>query len=122
MLTNVPGWVFLPQTASLTRTHLTGCRPIGADPSKPWSPMVGTVHVLGVSTRRVERLAGQLGREDGRLVHVHALIATGINADGHRAILGLEMISAEDGAGWRLARRYPGRPGSSAAATSCELC
>ena len=39
-------------------------------------------------------------REDGRVVNVHALIATGVNADGHREILGLDVASAEDGAGW----------------------
>jgi putative transposase len=33
-------------------------------------------------------------------VNVHALIATGVNADGHREILGLQVTSAEDGAGW----------------------
>jgi transposase-like protein len=39
-------------------------------------------------------------REGGRVVNVHALIATGVNADGHRDILGLRVTSAEDGAGW----------------------
>ena len=39
-------------------------------------------------------------REDGRVVNVHALLATGVNADGHREILGLDVASAEDGAGW----------------------
>ena len=39
-------------------------------------------------------------REDGRIVNVHALIAVGVNADGHREILGLDVASAEDGAGW----------------------
>ena len=38
-------------------------------------------------------------REGGRVVNVHALIATGVNADGHREILGLQVTSAEDGAG-----------------------
>jgi transposase-like protein len=33
-------------------------------------------------------------------VSVHALLATGVNADGHREILGLEVTSGEDGAGW----------------------
>jgi putative transposase len=106
---------------------------------------VATAYLLGVSTRRVERLAEQLGvkslsrsqvsqmathldaqvaafrerpldagpytfvwvdaltvkvREDGRVVNVHALVATGVNADGHREILGLDVASAEDGAGW----------------------
>ncbi len=39
-------------------------------------------------------------REGGRIVGVHALLATGVNADGHREILGLQVTSAEDGAGW----------------------
>jgi len=107
--------------------------------------VVATAYLLGVSTRRVERLAEQLGvkslsrsqvsemaahldtqvtafrerpldqgpytfvwvdalvvkvREDGRVVNVHTLVATGVNADGHREILGLDVASAEDGAGW----------------------
>ena len=39
-------------------------------------------------------------REGGRIVNVHALIAVGVNADGHREILGLDVASSEDGAGW----------------------
>ena len=39
-------------------------------------------------------------REGGRVVNVHALVATGVNGDGHREILGLQLSSAEDGAGW----------------------
>jgi len=39
-------------------------------------------------------------REGGRVVNVHALLATGVNADGHREILGLQVTSAKDGAGW----------------------
>src|SRR6187399_2631160 len=39
-------------------------------------------------------------REAGRTVNVHALLATGVNADGYREILGLQVASAEDGAGW----------------------
>ena len=107
--------------------------------------VVATAYLLGVSTRRVERLAEQLGvkslkrsqvsemathldaqvsafrqrplnagpytfiwvdaltvkvREDARVVNVHALIATGVNADGHREILGLDVAPTEDGAGW----------------------
>src|SRR5262249_53105939 len=107
--------------------------------------VVATSYLLGVSTRRVEKLAEALGgtqlsksqvsgmaaeldemvtsfrsrpldarphsfvwidaptqkvREGGRTVNVHALIATGVNADGHREILGLDVTSSEDGAGW----------------------
>jgi len=39
-------------------------------------------------------------RESGRTVNVHALLATGVNAEGYREILGLQVSSAEDGAGW----------------------
>jgi len=107
--------------------------------------VVATCYLLGVSTRRMEKLVESLGitrlsksqvstmaaeldvqvadfrsrpldagpytfvaadalvlkvREGGRVVNVHALIATGVNADGHREILGLQVTSAEDGAGW----------------------
>jgi transposase-like protein len=107
--------------------------------------VVATSYLLGVSTRRVEKLAASLGvtslsksqvslmaaeldqmvegfrarpldagpytfvwidaltqkvREGGRTVNVHALIATGVNADGKREILGIDVASSEDGAGW----------------------
>jgi transposase-like protein len=107
--------------------------------------VVATSYLLGVSTRRVEKLAEQLGvtklsksqvsvmaqeldemvadfrdrpldagpytfvwidaltqkvREGGRTVNVHALVATGVNAGGHREILGIDVVSSEDGAGW----------------------
>jgi putative transposase len=107
--------------------------------------VVATCYVLGVSTRRMERLVESLGvtslsksqvsvmaaeldeqveafrtrpldagpyifvaadalvlkvRENGRVVGVHTLIATGVNAEGYREILGVQVSSAEDGAGW----------------------
>ena len=39
-------------------------------------------------------------REAGRVVNVHALIAVGVNAEGYREILGIDVTTAEDGAGW----------------------
>ena len=39
-------------------------------------------------------------REGRRLVALATVVATGVNADGHREILGVDVISAEDGAGW----------------------
>ena len=108
--------------------------------------VVATCYLLGVSTRRMDKLVQSLGitglsksqvsvmakeldahveefrtrtltdagpftfvaadalvlkvREGGRVVNVHALVATGVNADGHREILGLQVTTAEDGAGW----------------------
>ena len=38
-------------------------------------------------------------REIGRVVGVHTLIAAGVNAEGYREILGVQVTSAEDGAG-----------------------
>ena len=107
--------------------------------------VVATSYLLGVSTRRVEKLAASLGvtglsksqvsvmaaeldelvegfrsrpldggpytfvwidaltqkvREGGRTVNVHCLIATGVNGGGQREILGIDVTSSEDGAGW----------------------
>jgi transposase-like protein len=39
-------------------------------------------------------------REGGRVINVATVIATGVNAEGHREILGLDVIGTEDGAGW----------------------
>lgn len=39
-------------------------------------------------------------REGGRVVSVATLIATAVNADGRREIVGVDVITSEDGAGW----------------------
>ncbi len=39
-------------------------------------------------------------REAGRIRNVAALVATGVNAAGYREILGLDVVTSEDGAGW----------------------
>ena len=39
-------------------------------------------------------------REGGRVVSVATVIATGVNAEGHREILGMDVFTTEDGAGW----------------------
>ena len=107
--------------------------------------VVATCYLLGVSTRRMDKLVETLGitslsksqvsvmakeldvavevfrsrpldagpytfvaadalvlkvREGGRVVNVHALTAVGVNAEGHREILGIDVSTAEDGAGW----------------------
>ena len=104
--------------------------------------VVATCYLLGVSTRRMDKLVETLGitslsksqvsvmakeldtaveafrtrpldggpytfvaadalvlkvREDGRVVNVHALIAVGVNAEGYREILGIDVTTAEDG-------------------------
>lgn len=39
-------------------------------------------------------------REGGRVVNVVTAIAVGVNRDGHREILGLDVFTSEDEAGW----------------------
>jgi putative transposase len=108
--------------------------------------VVATCYLLGVSTRRVDKLVQTLGitslsksqvsrmaaeldeqvtafrtrplaeagpftflaadaltmkvRENGRVVNAVVLVATGVNADGHREILGLKVTTSETGAAW----------------------
>src|SRR6266571_1510337 len=37
---------------------------------------------------------------EGRIVNVACVIATAVNADSRREILGLDLLTSEDGAGW----------------------
>jgi transposase-like protein len=107
--------------------------------------VVATCYLLGVSTRRMDKLVQSLGitglsksqvsvmaadldahvddfrtrpldagpytfvaadaltmkvREGGRVRNVAVLVATGVNADGHREILGLQVATGETHAGW----------------------
>ena len=39
-------------------------------------------------------------REEGRIVNVCVVVATGVNADGQREVLGMDVGSSEDGAFW----------------------
>ena len=39
-------------------------------------------------------------REGGRVVNVVTVIATAVNRDGHREILGIDVVTSEDGTGW----------------------
>jgi putative transposase len=107
--------------------------------------VVATCYLLGVSTRRMDRLVQSLGitglsrsqvsvmardldelvrdfrerplnegpytflaadaltmkvREGGRVIKIAVMVATGVNADGFREILGVATSTAESGAGW----------------------
>jgi len=39
-------------------------------------------------------------REDGRVINSVVLVATGVNTDGHREVLGLQVATSESGAAW----------------------
>src|SRR5919107_1977689 len=107
--------------------------------------VVATCYLLGVSTRRMDKLVQSLGitslsrsqvsemakdldgrveafrtrpldagpytfvaadaltmkvREGGRVIKIAVMVATGVNADGFREILGVATSTAEPGAGW----------------------
>jgi putative transposase len=108
--------------------------------------VVATCYLLGVSTRRMDKLVATLGitslsksqvsrmaadldeqvkafrtrrldesgpfafvaadaltmtvRENGRVVNAVVLVATGVNADGHREVLGVQVATSETGAAW----------------------
>ena len=56
-------------------------------------------------------------REGGRIVNVCVVVATGVNADGQREVLGLDVGASEDGAFWlaflrSLTARGPQRGGA----------
>ena len=44
-------------------------------------------------------------REGGRIANVAVVVATGVNAEGKREILGLDVFTTEDGAYWRDGKR-----------------
>jgi transposase-like protein len=108
--------------------------------------VVATCYLLGVSTRRMDKLVQTLGitslsksqvsrmatdldeqvtafrtrpltdagpfsfvaadaltmkvRENGRVVNAVVLVATGINVDGHREVLGVKVVTSETGQAW----------------------
>jgi len=107
--------------------------------------VVATCYLLGVSTRRMDKLVQALGitglsksqvsvmageldqlvadfrnrpldqgpytfvaadaltmkvREGGRVVKVAVMVATGVNKDGYREVLGVSVSTSESGAGW----------------------
>jgi putative transposase len=39
-------------------------------------------------------------REGGRVVNVSVVVATAVNVEGHREIVGLDIVTAESTAGW----------------------
>jgi transposase-like protein len=69
----------------------------GQLPTAAWpDPSVPVRGAVFRDVRRVRRLSARVRPA----AELHALVATGVNGDGHREILGLQVTSAEDGAGW----------------------
>jgi hypothetical protein len=49
-------------------------------------------------------------REGGRVINTVVLIATGVNGDGRREVLGLQVATSETGPAWNAFFRRPHRP------------
>jgi len=90
--------------------------------------LVQALGMEGMSKSQVSRLAGELdevierfrraplahgpypyvwldaicirSRESGRVVNVAVVLATGLNREGHREVLGVDVITCEDESGW----------------------
>ena len=90
--------------------------------------LVASMGVAGISKSQVSRICGELDevvgawrnrpleagpyafvwvdalvvkvREGGRVVNTSALVATAVNTEGYRELLGLDIGASEDGAGW----------------------
>jgi len=168
-----PEWLLTPRkrseqalTAVIADMYLAGVSTRRVD------KLVRTLGIDGISRSSVSRLAASLDeiveafrgrplegvypylqldalvikvREAGRIVSVAGVHAVGVNADGVRESLGLDLITSEDGAGWTaflrglsgvalvtsdahpglvdaIAATCPGRAGRDAARTSCATC
>jgi putative transposase len=123
-----PDWLLSPRkrseqalTAVIADMYLAGVSTRRVD------KLVRTLGIEGISKSSVSRLAASLDeiveafrsrplegaypylqldalvvkvREAGRICNVACVHAVGVNADGQRESLGLELITSEDGAGW----------------------
>lgn len=63
-------------------------RVLGAVPDGPYTFVAADTLLLKV-------------REQGRVVNVQAPIAVGVDAEGYRELLGIDVSTAEDGRGWQ---------------------
>lgn len=124
-----PEWLLMPRRrAERAMTQIVVEAYVLGVSTRRVDKLVQTMGMEGISKSQVSRLAGQLDelveefrnrpldsgpytyvwldahvqrcREGGRIVNVAVVTAIGVNADGHREVLGLDVITAETGAGW----------------------
>ena len=124
-----PGWLLEPRrraeralVAVITECYVAGVSTRRVD------SLVQTLGINGISKSRVSEMAKSLDegveafrnrpldsgpychlwldaltmrcRDGGRIVNVAVVVATAVNADGHREILGIDVVTTEDGAAW----------------------
>ena len=124
-----PDWLFEPRRRAEQALTQVVCQCyVEGVSTRRVDDIVKTLGIEGISRSQVSRLAKSLDstveafrsrpldagpytyvwldaltqkvREGGRIVNVACVIATGVNANGAREVLGLDVITTEDGAGW----------------------
>ena len=124
-----PEWLFEPRRRAEQALTQVVCQCyVEGVSTRRVDDIVRTLGIEGISRSQVSRLAKNLDatveafrsrpldagpytyvwldaltqkvRDGGRIVNVACVIATGVNANGSREVLGLDVITTEDGAGW----------------------
>jgi len=124
-----PGWILEPRRrAERALTQVVAECYVRGVSTRRVEGLVQTLGIEGLSKSQVSRMATDLDaevaafrnrpldqgpytyvwldamvqkvREAGRIQNVAVVIATAVNRDGHREVLGFDVITTEDGAGW----------------------
>jgi transposase-like protein len=124
-----PGWLLAPRRRAEQALASVICQAyVEGVSTRRVDDLVQAMGIDGISKSEVSRLAGELDakvrefrdrpldagpyrylwidaltqkvREGGRVVNVSAVIATAVNAEGRREIIGFDIVTTEDTAGW----------------------
>ena len=124
-----PDWLLVPRRrAEQALVTVIGQAYVEGVSTRRVDDLVKAMGIDGISKSEVSRMAGELDvkvtqfrerpldagpyrylwidaltqkvREGGRVVNVSAVIATSVNAEGHREIIGFDIVTTEDTAAW----------------------
>lgn len=124
-----PGWLLEPRRrAERALVSVVADAYLAGVSTRRVEGLVQSLGIEGISKSQVSELAKSLGeiveefrnrpldtgpytylwldalyhrcRDGGRIVNVATVIATAVNGDGHREILGVDVFTGEDGAAW----------------------
>jgi putative transposase len=127
--TYYPEWLLVPRRrAEQALVTVVGQAYVEGVSTRRVEDLVRAMGIEGISPSQVSRMAAELDakvtefrerpldagayryvwidaltqkvREGGRVVNVSAVIATAVNVEGHREIIGFDIVTTEDTAGW----------------------